>query len=135
MEVSTGDKLKGKLKEGFGKVTGNKEMKEEGKAVEKVEKHSEKMEKQNEKFAKEQNKQYEHAANAGISNPNDIGVTDKIIGSAKQGLGSLIGDKQMESEGKSVFKAEEAGQKADKRAEKVAEESHKVQKERMKSDI
>lgn len=38
-EVTTGDKIKGKLKEGLGKVTGDKHMVEEGKAV-KVNKHS-----------------------------------------------------------------------------------------------
>jgi uncharacterized protein YjbJ (UPF0337 family) len=36
VEVTTGDKIKGKLKEGLGKITGDKELKEEGKAVKKV---------------------------------------------------------------------------------------------------
>ena len=45
-QVTTGDKIKGKLKEGVGSIIGDKDMKEEGKAVKKVEKDAHKVEKQ-----------------------------------------------------------------------------------------
>lgn len=65
-EVTTGDKVKGKLKEGLGTVLHNKDMKEEGKAVKKVEKDTHKVEKQNEKILKQQVKMDEHAMQGGV---------------------------------------------------------------------
>jgi uncharacterized protein YjbJ (UPF0337 family) len=134
-EVSTGDKIKGKLKEGVGKVIGDHELKEEGKAVKKVEKDAHKVEKQQEKVNKEHAKVYEHSAQAGVQDPSNVGLGEKIVGGVKQGVGSLIGDKQMEKEGKAVGKVEEDYSKLEKEREKQAKHQGKLNEHRLKADI
>jgi uncharacterized protein YjbJ (UPF0337 family) len=134
-EVTTGDKIKGKLKEGLGTVINDKDMKEEGKAVEKVEKDAHKVEKQNEKVLKQQNKLMEHTAEAGVQDPSNVGVGEKMMGAMKQGVGSLIGDKQMEKEGKAVEKVEEDHAKLQKEAEKNAKKADKLMEHRMKAQV
>ncbi|KAL0487907.1 hypothetical protein AKO1_008896 [Acrasis kona] len=121
MEVSTGDKILGKVKEGLGKITGDKDLKEEGKAVHKTEKDLEKVEKQQEKVAKQSQEVYEHASKGGVSDPSNITVGEKLTGAIKQGVGALIGDKNMEKEGKAVGKAEEAYEKLEKNSDKLAD--------------
>ncbi|KAL0487210.1 hypothetical protein AKO1_012176 [Acrasis kona] len=118
-EVSTGDKILGKIKEGVGKVTGDKDLKEEGKAVHKTEKDLEKVDKQHDKVAKQSEKVYENAAKGGVNDPSNVTVGEKLTGALKQGVGSLIGDKDMEKEGKAVSKAEEAHEKLEKQQDKL----------------
>lgn len=134
-EVTTGDKIKGKLKEGLGKVTGDKEMKEEGKAVKKVEKDAHKVEKQQMKVDKQANKVYEKSVEGGVQDPSNVGVGEKMMGSIKQGVGSLIGDKQMEKEGKAVGKAEEEHAKLQKEHDKQLKNQDKLLEHRMKADV
>lgn len=164
-EVTTGDKIVGKIKEGVGKVTGNKDLKEEGQAVHKViyrlrvvgclwkwslcarcdsfynygilqvEKDNEKLEKQAEKVAKQDAKVAENAARGGVSDPSNVGVGEKILGSVKEGLGSLTGNKSLEKEGAAVRKTEEASHKADKEADKFADKHDDLEKHRTKAGI
>jgi uncharacterized protein YjbJ (UPF0337 family) len=133
--VTTGDKIKGKLKEGLGTVINDKDMKEEGKAVKKVEKDAHKVDKQQEKVYKKQEKLAEHNAQAGVADPSNVGVGEKLMGGVKQGVGSLIGDKQMEKEGKAVGKVEEDHAKLMKEHDKQAKNEAKMYEHRLKADV
>ena len=162
VDVTTGDKIKGKLKEGFGKITGDKEMKEEGKAVKKVsvyyahathavislhcsltctycitqvEKNAEKVDDQTKKVMKQNDKVYENAAKGGVSDPSNVGVGEKLVGGIKENVGSLFGNKDMEKEGKAVRKTEEAHEKASKEADKLADKQADLNKQRLKADL
>lgn len=133
--VTTGDKIKGKVKEGLGTVLNDKEMKEEGKAVHKVEKDAHKVDKQQQKVYKQQNKLAEHNSQAGVQDPSNVGVGEKLMGGVKQGVGSLIGDKQMEKEGKAVGKVEEDHAKLMKEHDKAAKHQEKMLEHRLKADV
>jgi uncharacterized protein YjbJ (UPF0337 family) len=135
VEVTTGDKIKGKVKEGLGSITGNKEMKEEGKAVHKVEKDAAKVEKQEAKVAKQHNKMAEHSLEGGVQDPSNVGVGEKMVGGIKEGLGNLTGDKQMKEEGKAVGKAEKDYEKLDKEGKKLEKKDDKLLEHRLKADV
>lgn len=53
----------------------------------------------------------------------------------KQGVGSLIGDKQMEKQGAAVSKVEEDQAKLQKEAIKGAKQADKMVEHRLKADI
>ena len=133
--VTTGDKIMGKVKEGLGSVIGDKDMKEEGKAVHKVEKDAHKVDKQQEKVEKQHDKLAEHHAQSGVADPSNVGVGEKMMGSLKSGVGSLIGDKQMEKEGKAVGKVEEDHAKMMKEHEKQAKNLDKMADHRDKANV
>ncbi len=135
VDVTTGDKIKGKLKEGMGSLTGNKEMKEEGKAVKKVEKDAHKLEKQEEKFAKQHSKLQEHSLQGGVQDPHNVSLGEKITGSLKEGVGSLTGNKEMKKEGEAVSKVEKDQEKLNKEGKKMSEKESELLAHRMKADI
>ncbi|KAL0486480.1 hypothetical protein AKO1_011971 [Acrasis kona] len=120
-EVTTGDKVLGKVKEGLGSLTGDKDLKKEGKAVHKTDKDLDKVDKQQDKVAKQSEKVSENAAKGGVSDPSNVTVGEKITGAVKQGLGSLTGNKDLEKEGKAVSKTEESNEKLQKHSDKLAD--------------
>jgi len=134
-QVTTGERIKGKLKEGVGKLTGNQEMKEEGKAVKHVEKDTHKVDKQQDKVLQQDAKTHTYAAQAGVVDAHNVGLVDKAGGMVKENVGSLIGNKQMESEGKAVRKTEESAEKLEKETDKLNKNQSKLVSDRLKADI
>jgi len=57
------------------------------------------------------------------------------MGSLKQGVGSLVGDKQMENEGKAVFKVEEDHEKLEKERHKQMKHQNELLVHRLQADI
>lgn len=116
-------------------MTGNKEMKEEGKAVHKAEKEADKVDKQQGKVAKQHGKMAEHSLEGGVQDPSNVGVGEKLMGGIKEGLGNLTGDKQMKEEGKAVGKTEQDYAKLQKEAKKLQKHDDKLMEHRLKADI
>lgn len=77
----------------------------------------------------------EHSIEGGVQDPSNVGIGEKMVGGLKQGVGSLIGDKQMEKEGKAVFKAEEDHAKLQKENDKQLKNQDKLLEHRMKADV
>lgn len=100
-----------------------------------VEKNAEKVDKQSEKVAKQHVKMNDNALKGGVQDPTNVGIGEKITGTIKENFGSLLGNKEMESEGKAVRKTEEASEKAAKEREKLADKQADLNKNRLKADI
>jgi len=94
-----------------------------------------KVEKQSEKILEKHQKMAEHNAVAGVQDPSNVGVGEKLMGSLKQGVGSLVGDKQMENEGKAVFKVEEDHEKLEKERHKQMKHQNELLVHRLQADI
>eukprot|EP01112_Ceratiomyxa_fruticulosa_P022696 TRINITY_DN83_c0_g1_i1.p2 TRINITY_DN83_c0_g1~~TRINITY_DN83_c0_g1_i1.p2 ORF type:complete len:146 (-),score=41.32 TRINITY_DN83_c0_g1_i1:156-593(-) len=136
--VTTGDKIKGGLKEGLGKLTGNDRLEHEGKEIKRAEKSEHKIEEQEQKAAKQHEKASSNAARAGITPTYDnsgeahVGAWDRATGALKENVGGLIGSHSMEAEGRAVRKTEEHAQKQYKAEEKANDHAwdareHKIQ--------
>eukprot|EP01111_Echinosteliopsis_oligospora_P001277 TRINITY_DN118_c0_g1_i1.p1 TRINITY_DN118_c0_g1~~TRINITY_DN118_c0_g1_i1.p1 ORF type:complete len:141 (-),score=60.96 TRINITY_DN118_c0_g1_i1:65-487(-) len=132
--VSTTDKIIGSIKENVGSFIGDKDMKEEGKAVHKLEKNEEKIAEGQEKLAKKNDEVDKYEAKAGVD-AEHITTGDRLLGSIKKHVGSAIGNKDMKEEGKAVEKAEEAQHKLEKQRDKLAEEHNKAGENRDKAGL
>eukprot|EP01113_Clastostelium_recurvatum_P024551 TRINITY_DN292_c0_g1_i1.p1 TRINITY_DN292_c0_g1~~TRINITY_DN292_c0_g1_i1.p1 ORF type:complete len:160 (-),score=70.16 TRINITY_DN292_c0_g1_i1:71-505(-) len=140
-DITTGDKIKGSIKEGLGKLTGNSDLKHEGEAVHKAEKDEHKLQKEQAKAAEEASKMHAHAAKAGVhtevkeNGEVGVGAFDKAVGSIKETVGGLVGAKGMESEGKAVRKADEAGHSMGKHEDKAIDKSGDLSKHKAEGHI
>eukprot|EP01111_Echinosteliopsis_oligospora_P006389 TRINITY_DN204_c0_g1_i1.p1 TRINITY_DN204_c0_g1~~TRINITY_DN204_c0_g1_i1.p1 ORF type:complete len:146 (+),score=70.12 TRINITY_DN204_c0_g1_i1:85-522(+) len=134
-EVSTGDKIMGKLKEAAGSVIGDKDLKAEGKAVHKAEKDAEKVDEHEKKVLKQNDKVAEHQATAGVADASNVTLGEKLVGGIKANVGAAIGDKDMKKEGEAVHKTEKEHAKLEKEAGKLDKKEDDLLKHKTQADI